>query len=103
MWVIGILIAFLLGMLAFRLWEAFIGFNDDYDTDNGELFFAPFFWWIIFPVELFWTTGKYLKKVKQERIATRDRLIKVRIAAENEVKLALEELDAEEKKVNSSS
>lgn len=91
--IFGIYITGIFGMWA---WDAFIGFAIDFDGYNGPpLGLACAFWPLAFPIALLCGLAEKLENVKKRRVAREEQQEKVRIAAQKEIDIYMQEVEEE--------
>lgn len=93
------------GLILFNLWDAFIGFGFEFDTDFSKgptAWFSSLFWPVVFPICLVMALGSVLLSVKErrlerkaQRLAKKEEAQRIRVAAEKEAQLFISQLDQE--------
>ncbi|HVI40081.1 MAG TPA: hypothetical protein VM577_05435 [Anaerovoracaceae bacterium] len=94
-----ILVAYLVGVVGFIAWDAFIGYPIDFDGyDAPPISLAAAFWPITLWFVLFAGIGNAFKKVKENRLNKEEKQQRLRIAAEKELDIYIEEVEEEIKR-----
>lgn len=90
---------YFLMMMAFYAWDAFIGFPVEFDGhDQPPLLLVAAFWPIAVPIIILYKFSLSLEQVKRKRVVKEKQLEKVRVAAQVEMDLYLEEVERELKR-----
>lgn len=85
------------GMIAFALWEAFVGFKDiEFDGNTWPpLGLAYAFWFLAGPIATMAAFGNSLSTVRDRRIAKAEERKRIRVAAEKEHTQLMEQIEKE--------
>jgi len=85
------------GMIAFALWEAYVGFKDiEFDGDDWPpIGLAYGFWFLAFPIAAIVSFAHSLDGVRDARITRREERKRLRVAAEKEHEALMEQVEKE--------
>lgn len=96
-------ILYVLGFIAFPIWDAYIGTGVDWDGyRNPPPVFAAFGWPIAVPILILIYLSNKLEGVKNTRIRVEQERVRVKLLADKEQELALAQVEAELKQINRS-
>lgn len=89
---------YVIGIIVFQLWDAFIGFGFDFYDDIREgptAWLAALFWPAVFPIALIAGFGNFCAKIKSKRKEKSKQKEKIRIALQEEQEHALKQVEEE--------
>jgi hypothetical protein len=84
------------GMVAFSLWDAYVGFGVEFDGCGWPpMFIAVPFWFLAGPAAIIRGLFSRLEKVKDVRLAKAEQQKRIRIAAEKEQEALMAQIERE--------
>jgi hypothetical protein len=87
---------YIAGIFGMWLWDSFIGLAIDFDGYEGPpLALACVFWPLAFPIALMVGFGEKLNNVKKRRLEREAHQAKVRVAAQKELDIYMQEVEEE--------
>lgn len=94
--VITCIVLYLLAMVAFCFWDSLVGFPANFDgQDNPPAAVIAAFWPIAIPILACMSLSIYLDRLKSNREEKENQLNKIRIAAQKEQAIYLEQVELE--------
>lgn len=88
--------SYILAIIAFCVWDAFVGFPFEWDGyKNPPLALAAVFWPLTVPIVLVAAISNFLFNVKEARLKKEENMARVRVAAEKEMNQYLEQVEEE--------